>query len=169
MVKLPDAMKIYHCLFRWLGKRLIRPTAAVSALPTNLSKLHSPVGKMELLSSEKKSILSQTLLKHTACRHVSFHLEKISSIGLRVFNSLWSCLFTETPKGRTLQFSHLVHGLGWNLQRRILKKHINPYFGKYTWLCLILQDLKVISRKIGLWDLAKVYPPFSLITFSLLF
>lgn len=64
MVKLPDAIKIYHCLFRWLGKRLIRPTAAVSALPTNLSKLHSPVEKMELLSSDLKRILSLALLKH---------------------------------------------------------------------------------------------------------
>lgn len=70
MVKLPDAMKIYHCLFTWLGKRLIKPAAAVSALPLNISKLHSPVGKMELLSFKKKSNLSPTLLKHIACIHV---------------------------------------------------------------------------------------------------
>lgn len=71
MVKLPDALKIYHCLFRWLGKCLIKPAPAVSALPMNISKLHSPVGKMEmLLSSKKKRTLNATLLKHTACIHV---------------------------------------------------------------------------------------------------
>lgn len=71
MVKLPDAMKIYHCLFTWLGKRLIKPAAALSALPTNISKMHSPVGKRELLLSfEKKNSLNPALLKHTACIHV---------------------------------------------------------------------------------------------------
>jgi len=68
MVKLPDARKIYHCLFRWLGKRLIKPAAAVSALPMNTPKLHSPVGKMKLvLSFKKQNSLKESLLKHTAC------------------------------------------------------------------------------------------------------
>lgn len=50
---------------------LIKPAAAVSALPMNISKLHSPVGKMELLLSfKKKSSLNATLPKHTACIHV---------------------------------------------------------------------------------------------------
>lgn len=42
MLKLPDAMKIYHCLFIWLGKRLIKPAAAVCLLtpPTQLNLIY---------------------------------------------------------------------------------------------------------------------------------
>lgn len=95
MVKLPDAMKIYHCLFTWLGKCLIKPAAAVFALPMNISKLHSPVGKMELLSFKKKSSLVATLLKHTACIHViELHMLAISSKPVTDFSTsvLWIVL-----------------------------------------------------------------------------
>lgn len=54
MLKLPDAMKIYHCLFIWLGKRLIKPAAAVCLLnPTNTAKPHLPENHFVLVSFKK--------------------------------------------------------------------------------------------------------------------
>lgn len=58
MVKLPDAMKIYHCLFIWLGKHLIKPAGAMSALLTNTAKYHL------LRKSFPISVFQRTLLKY---------------------------------------------------------------------------------------------------------
>lgn len=58
MVKLPDAMKLYHCLFIWVGKHLIKPADAMSALPTNTAKYHL------LRKSFHISVFQETLLKY---------------------------------------------------------------------------------------------------------
>lgn len=58
MVKLPDAMKLCHCLFIWLGKHLIKLADDMSALLTNTAKYHL------LRKSFPISVFQGTLLKY---------------------------------------------------------------------------------------------------------